>query len=172
MNDSRLTDALARLDRDIADTEHRLDELRRMREGLNPFLDQYVSLEGIPSEEACGNPAITVTAPRISLTDAVVNVFKSRPGDVLDVDEVVQALKNSGVKASSGGVRNALYYAARKEKLRKEHRGRFALKDTTAPAATGADVSGEPNAKGSPAERGDGRDEASTPPHDQDHGKP
>jgi hypothetical protein len=170
MTDSRLTDAVARLDQDIADTERRLAELREMREGLKPFLDQYVSLEAIASEEAFGNATVTVTPPRISLTDSVVNVFKNRPTEVLDVDEVLQALKDSGVKASSGGVRNALYYAARTGKLHKEHRGRFALKDTSAPAVTGADVGEEPNSEGSSGEIGGGRDDSSTPPHDQDDG--
>jgi hypothetical protein len=162
---------LSRLDQDIAETERRLAELRAMRASIQPFLEQYVSPAGIPSEEAFGQPTV---APS-SLTAAVVEVFKNRPGDVLDVDQVVLDLPANlesqvGVHVTRDGVRNAIHYAVRRGDLRKDRRGRYALLDTSTPVAAGVDVNEESDSEGSSGEIGDGRDDTSAPPRDQGGG--
>lgn len=163
--------ALSRLDQDIADTERRLAELRAMKASIQPFLEQYVSPAGIPSEEAFGQP---VVAPS-SLTAAVVEVFRNRPGDVLDVDQVVLDLpvnleSQVGVHVTRDGVRNAIHYAVRRGDLRKDRRGRYALLDTSTPVAAGVEVNEEPNLEGSSRGEGGNRENGSIPLHDQGDG--
>ena len=107
---NNLVDALTRLDQDIAEAERRLAELRAMRESVRPFIDQYVSLTGIPSEEAFGTPTVSTTP---SITDAVVQVFRDNPDLVFDVDDVWTALRNNGSDSSRVQVRNAINYVVR-----------------------------------------------------------
>jgi hypothetical protein len=154
-----LSGAVARLDQDIVETERRLAELRAMRESIQGFLERYVE-----AGQAVPDPGPqTPTAPtRLSITDEVVRVFQMQePGAVLDVDEVLKHLRDNGIDAKHDATRNAIYYAVRSKRLHKERRGRFTLKDTSTPAATGVEDNGEPY-EGSPREIGGGRDGSST----------
>jgi hypothetical protein len=136
-----------------------------MRESIRPFFERYVGASSLTVQ------AGTITATghasiKPSLTDQVVEVFQRRPDAVLDADEVLKDLTDDGVETTREAVRNAIHYAARNNRIHKQRRGRFTLKDTSTPAATGVDAGEEP-ASGSSGEIGGGRDEASTPPHDQ-----
>lgn len=162
-----LSEAIARLDRDIAeaeqrarDAEQRVVELHAMRASIQPFIERYVAAAQVTAEPSVSRPA--------SLTDEVIKVFENHPGEVLDVDEALAHVLENGVETTRVPVRNAINYAVRLGKVvRAEHRrGRYILKDTSTPAGTGVEVNGELNGS-SPRERGDGRDEASAPPRDQ-----
>jgi hypothetical protein len=159
--------ALRRLDHDIAEAERRLAQLRAMRENALQFVEQYFASTPVPAETT---PPEQPSPARESLTDAVVQVFQNRPNEVLDVDDVLNEVRNNGVEATRPGVRNAIHYAVRLEKLRKDaRRGRFAFKDTSTPVAAGVDVGEEPS-DGSSGEIGGGREDGSTLLHDQDGG--
>ncbi len=160
---SSLVDALARLDEDIAEAEGRLARLRAMRANITPFIEEYV--ETSPSTEQPTTGVVT------SFTDEVLAVFEDRPESVLDVEDVLKFMQDGGVDVTKEKVRNAVNYAAKQGRLYRlpDRRGKFTLKSTSAPAATGADVNENPF-RGFSLEIGGGRDEPSTPPHDQDHG--
>jgi hypothetical protein len=166
-----VTDAVTRLDRDIAETEQRLANLRAMREGIQPFIEQYLRISATLSgpAESRGGPAEAQGAA--SITDEVTRVFHQHPDEVFELEDVVRVLRSWGSESSPIQIRNAINYVVRMHRVNKgPRRGTYTLRDTSAPAATGADVGEEPNVEGSSVERGEGRDDTSTPPHDQDHG--
>jgi hypothetical protein len=143
-----LVDALARLEQDITDAEaavvesqRRLDHLRQMRAGIEPFIEQYVAPSGIASGESFGTPTVST---RPSLTDRVVEVFGGDHTLVLDVNEIIERLRAAGVDDRVASIRNAVYYAARSDKhnLQQKGGGRFALVDLSAPVAAGAEAEG------------------------------
>lgn len=111
------------LDSDILETECRLDELRAMRENIDPLI-KYMAASG---------PHPLVTSTKASLTDHVVGVFLHHPTAVFEVDHVVDHLKHDGIEAERQSVRNAVYYGVNSGRLDKRGRGRFALRDTSAP---------------------------------------
>ena len=167
---AELSEALARLDEDIAEAEQRVAELRAMRASVQPFIDKYMT-----SGTASGTFTFAGTAGGqrpASLTDAVITVFEEHPNQVLDVDDTLTYVRANGVEASRDAVRNAINYAVKLKKVGRDEprRGRYFLKDTSTPAATGVDVGEEPDEEGSSGEIGGGRDEPSTPPHDQGGG--
>jgi hypothetical protein len=139
---AEVRDALARLDQDIADAERRLAELRRIRDGAEPFL-AYMETAFASSNSA--SQSVTQAEPtHATLADRVADIVKTRAPDQLSVDDVLTELRESGVETDATSTRNALYYAARRKGLRKVGRGRFTL-DDSAPAATGAEVNEEPD---------------------------
>jgi hypothetical protein len=118
--------ALARLDHDILELEQRLAELRAMRKSAEPFIEQYLSR----AADEPGDDEGEAAAPRVSLTDQVVNVFENYPDEEFDVDEVTATLlRDSGVEASREAVRNAIHYARRLGRVTDVRRGQFKLGD-------------------------------------------
>ncbi|MCV7062577.1 hypothetical protein H7I76_23555 [Mycolicibacterium vaccae] len=84
-----LSDALARLDADIAATEERLKRLREMRDSIPQFVEQYVSspLE-ISDVESLSKNRDDETETSGSYTSLVFNVLKESPNTALDVGDV------------------------------------------------------------------------------------
>lgn len=113
----------AQLDSDILETKRRLGELEAMRENIDPLI-AYAAVSG-------PQPA---TSTKTSLTDRVVTVFLDHPTAVFDVGDVMQRLgPESQQPLSKYSVRNAIYYGVNSGRLDKRGRGRFALRDTSAP---------------------------------------
>lgn len=158
-----LAEPLRRLDRDIAELESRLAELRAMRANVQPFIERYGAAD---RDDQHAEQPVETRPP--SLTDEVIKVFEDRPGEVLDVDDTLAHVQDNGVHTSRVAVRNAINYAVRLGKVtRDEHRrGRYTLRDTSTPAATGVDVGEEPNSEGSSREIGGNRN-GSIPLRDQ-----
>ncbi|WP_144033080.1 hypothetical protein [Mycolicibacterium vaccae] len=127
-----LSDALARLDADIAATEERLKRLREMRDSIPQFVEQYVSspLE-ISDVESLSKNRDDETETSGSYTSLVFNVLKESPNTALDVGDVQERLRSQGWKdISQGTARNALYYLVRTRRLQKgTRRGTFVFKD-------------------------------------------
>ncbi|WP_141564529.1 hypothetical protein [Mycolicibacterium palauense] len=162
-----INEALARLDADIAAAEDRLTQLRAMRASIQPFIELYMVPETRGDADSSRLTASDESGAA-SITDSVIDVFREREGETLDVDAVFEILREQGSDATRDQVRNALNYGVRLEKLdRGAKRGHFSLKSTSAPAATGADVNEEPNKEDSSGEIGGGRDSGSTLLHDQ-----
>lgn len=155
-----------RLEQDIADKQRQLAELRAMRANIQPFIARYAA--PTRAGEDAGQPEETRPT---SITDVVLNVFEEHRGQVLDVDDIHLFARENGSGASRSAVRNAINYVVRLGKVDKdEHRrGHYILRDTSTPAGTGVEVT-EESANGSLREIGGGRDEPSTPPHDQGDG--
>jgi hypothetical protein len=130
------------LDADIVEAERveaeagrRTAQLRTMRENIEQLIQYAAAVNG------SGGPA-TMSGTK-SLTDQVVQVFVSHPNDVLDMNAILEHLRQAGSEASVPSIRNAVYYAAGTGgRLNKKGRGRFALKDSSAPDTTGAEVEG------------------------------
>ncbi|MCX2934929.1 hypothetical protein ORI20_32210 [Mycobacterium sp. CVI_P3] len=162
-------EALRRLDQDIAEAERRLAQLRAMRESIQPFIDQYVvsgSVDELEGRQVTGGEP--EPAQKISLTDAVVQVFESHPDQVLLVDDVLKELGRDD--EARDATRNAIHYAVRLGKVSKEgRRGRYILRSTSTPVAAGVEVNGELTSSSS-REEGEGRDDTSTLLHDHDGG--
>lgn len=175
--DETVWDGVERLNRDIADAEARVTEardrldveqgtlarLQAMRENVMPFIKEYVSDEARRSRGEAddgGSPFV----------DEVIEVFRQRPNEILDVDAVVAALGVDDPEGSRARVRNALNYGVRLDKLeRGTKRGVFTLKSTSTPVAAGVEVD-EELIDSSSGEEGEGRDETSALLHDQTGG--
>jgi hypothetical protein len=135
-----------------------------MRKGAMPFITEYVSVEARTAHDEM------VAAESSSFVDEVLEVFRQHAGSDLDVDQVWKILQENGSQQDRDRVRNSINYALRLEKIRRAaRRGVYTLRDTSTPAGTGAEVK-EESVNGSSGEIGGGRDEASTPPHDQGGG--
>ena len=159
--------ALAKLDRDIAETELRLVELKTMRENIRPFFARYIGASNMPVG-GVGQIDSFGSSEASSMADRVMRVFEDNPDAVLDFDAVIELLANQfGTIAKRDAVRNAIHYAVRRGKIHQERRGRFTLKDTSTPAGTGVDVNEESNSVGSSRMEGGGREHGSTLLHDQ-----
>jgi hypothetical protein len=141
-----------------------------MRDNIQPFIEQYVTRGTLRIWGGDGTREATPGDEPVSgssFTDLVIEVLRKNPEKTFDVDDVVKVLQENGSHLDRVRVRNSLNYAVRLEKIhRGSRRGTYTLKDTSTPAATGVDAGEEP-ASGSSGEIGGGRDEASTPPHDQ-----
>lgn len=148
---SSFTDAVTRLDGDIAEKEAQaeaqaarladinaeLARLRAMRENIEPFYEQYLT------------PAPTVSLVKeepqpTSYTDVVLDVFHQNPTGIFDVDDVWKPLLDSGSDATRDQVRNAINYVVRVGKVhRGPRRGTYSLTDTSTPAMAEVDVNGD-----------------------------
>ncbi|WP_090600399.1 hypothetical protein [Mycobacterium lentiflavum] len=135
-----LPELAAQLDQDILDAERRLAELRALRQHTEQLLKYAFAVR---SAVVHGQPS-TGKSAKASVTDQVVQVFLDDPGAVLEADEVISRLRAKGLNAEAGSVRNALYYAVNSERLTKEGRGRFALRDSSTPVVTGVEGGEEP----------------------------
>jgi hypothetical protein len=134
---------VARLDADIVEAEQvaveaerRVAQLRAMRENAEQLMKYQAALNGSGGH--------VQTSGKKSVTDQVVQVFISHPSDVLNIDEVIDHIRETGGEVSVSSARNAVYYAATSGRLKRLGRGRFALKDSSTPAAAGVEVEGTP----------------------------
>lgn len=141
---SRFDDALSRLDADIAETQRRLDDLQRRREGAQLFLDY---MDG-PTRDAAiavhsSAPASRTTSQAQSGTWQIVESVIDKSGAEQTVDTIWAAVKTAGhADLDRVQVRNSLHYLSRKELIRAgSGRGRWRWivpENTEAPAQTGA----------------------------------
>jgi hypothetical protein len=149
---SGISDALVRLDKDIAETERRLAELRAMRQNIQPFIETYLQ---VSYDADSGNATVSNTRAS-SLTDLVIQVFEEHPDQVLDVDDTLTFITEKGDNPSRAAVRNAINYVYRLEKIdRDNRRGHYFLRTTPTPAEAGVDAKGEPSDRLPQKELGD-----------------
>jgi len=116
--------ALERLERDIAEAEERLNNLRAMRQSVELFIDEYGNL---PIYTTGTNGAAENAKTTESVTENIVAVFERHPREDFNAAEVLQELSDMGVSVEHERVRVGLYYLANKGRLEKVGRGRFAL---------------------------------------------
>jgi hypothetical protein len=136
----------ARLKKDIASAEARRDEAIQRVTELHELLKNTQQL----LEYATGTPQSgekaqqTKVSPTTgSIADQVVQAFRDDPAQVLSMNTIVERVMAANSEARAASVRNAVYYAAGTGKrLKKSGRGRFVLRDSSAPDTTGAEVEG------------------------------
>lgn len=150
--------ALARLDAEIREAEARLADLRLKRAGAEAFLEYMAStgtavrVAGAPKDESApAAPRVSVSdgdhdGARVAPSDAVMEVFKRFPGEVLDIDQIFFEVLRSGAGLDRTQVRNGIHYAARKgwiDKAGRRGMWRLPSENASAPVAPGAEVTEE-----------------------------
>jgi hypothetical protein len=150
---SDFTDALARLDAEIAAAEAHLAELRHKRTGAEAFLD-YMKQSATTTVGMAGR--VAKIAP-VGTLDLVAPVTRSgsgptevvwalfRPGVVITLDEVFNEVHRRGYELTREQTRNALHYLVRKGEIEKAgtRRGFWQLRqrDTEGPSLAGEEPS-------------------------------
>ncbi|SBS78740.1 hypothetical protein MHPYR_60228 [uncultured Mycobacterium sp.] len=120
--DTSVVEAVDRLNRDIAEAEERVAQLRAMRDSIQPFIEQYMGV----STKTPIIAGVFVTDPdddhqeSSSITDEAFGVFRDYPDEVFDLDNVVKVLRSRGSDSGPVQIRNAINYMVR---IGRVHRG-------------------------------------------------
>jgi hypothetical protein len=145
---SEFTDALARLDAEIAATEAQLADLRLKRTGAEAFL-AYMNQQSRPAQSASStSPQQSADQPRRTpaansgQAEVIWSLFQ--PGVLITVDEALGEVRERGHQYTREQTRNALQYLVRTRRIESVRRGVWRLRDTEGPAATGPSVGNTP----------------------------
>jgi hypothetical protein len=145
---SEFTDALARLDAEIAATEAKLADLRLKRTGAEAFL-VYMNLPDRPArpasatQQAAEEPARPRRSPSSSgQADAILSLFQ--PDILITVDDALAEVRRQGYELTREQTRNALQYLVRTGRIESVKRGVWRLRNSEGPAGAGPSVSNTP----------------------------
>lgn len=150
---SEFTDALARLDAEIAATEAHLAELRHKRTGAEAFLDYMHSGRRQQPPATAAVPATVMPTGSLAHTtpmrrvqpasaghkDVVLPIFQ--PGVVVTLDDACAEAERGGFKLAREQIRNALHYLVRTQRIEAVGRAAWRLRDTEGPSRAGEEPS-------------------------------
>jgi hypothetical protein len=148
MNDSQFTEALSRLDAEIAEIERKLADLKFKRSGAEAFL-LYMASSTTDSPQSAESAAPASPRPPesrfygggpvvVNQTDIVMAEFNAHPDDILTVDQIEKLVNMHGHKLDREQVRNAIHYCSRKGLVESGgQRGFWRLKNSENPPHTG-----------------------------------
>ena len=133
---SSMVDAVNRLNKDLAEAEERVAQLRAMRDSIQPFIEQYIGeIPSLTTTELVSPTPTSESQESSSITDAVVGVFQEYPDDVFDLDNVVKVLRSKGSGAEPIQIRNAINYVVRMGRVhRGPRRGTYTLRSDSSTA--------------------------------------
>lgn len=144
MNRDDLVGMIAQLDQEISSLEAELLRKRAARNGAVALLAYVDDEKVVPPVVAdptshSGGDDLKWEEPAAQPSEIVLNVFREHRGQVLSIDDVEREANDPTGSLNRERIRNAAHYLVRKNKLERAGRGKFVLKNASAPEAPGAE---------------------------------